>query len=341
MDMAGALERIGIVVIGRNEGERLRRCLRSLPAAAQRVYVDSESADGSATWARSHGVEVIELTAPPKHTAARGRNTGLRHLLAEHPGIAFVQFVDGDCEMDPDWLDAAAAALEADNGLGAVFGRRRERFPERSIYNALCDDEWNVPLGEASTCGGDVMCRIEAVSAIHGYDESMIAGEDPDMSTRLRAAGWRIGRIDAEMTLHDAAMLRFGQWWKRTRRAGHAFAELAQRHPDAAPGWPRKCRSIMIWGMAIPAATLLALACGLIVHPVGLALAAGLLLLWPLNMARLARARRDLPPRVARANAVLLMLGKIPEALGLAEYHIGRLMGRQAQLIEYKGPVAG
>jgi len=340
--MAGSGQaRIGIVVIGRNEGERLRRCLRSLPVAAQRIYVDSESTDGSATWARSQGVEVIELTAPPKHTAARGRNAGLRHLLAEHSGLAFVQFVDGDCEVHPDWLDTAAAALDADDRLGAVFGRRRERFPERSIYNALCDDEWNVPVGAALTCGGDVMCRIEAVAAIQGYDESMIAGEDPDMSTRLRAAGWGIERIDAEMTLHDAAILRFGQWWKRTRRAGHAFAELAHRHPDAAPGWPGKCRSIMIWGMAIPAATLLALAGGLIVHPVGLALAAGLLLLWPLNVARLLRARRDLPARVARANAVLLMLGKIPEALGLAEYHVGRLMGRQAQLIEYKGPDAG
>lgn len=334
-----AQARIGIVVIGRNEGERLRRCLRSLPAAAQRVYVDSESTDDSVAWARSQGIEVVELTAPPKHTAARGRNAGLRRLLAEYPGIAFVQFVDGDCEVHPDWLDTAAAALEADDGLGAVFGRRRERFPERSIYNALCDDEWNVPIGEVFTCGGDVMCRIDAVSAIGGYDESMIAGEDPDMSTRLRAAGWRICRLDAEMTLHDAAMLRFGQWWKRTRRAGHAFAELARRHPNAAPGWPRKCRSIMIWGMAIPAATLLALIGGVVVHPIGLALATGLLLLWPMNMARLARARRDLPHRVARANAVLLMLGKIPEALGLAGYRVGRLSGRQAQLIEYKGPV--
>jgi GT2 family glycosyltransferase len=333
------MERIGVVVIGRNEGERLRRCLESLSEVPARVYVDSASSDDSVAWARTRGVHVIELATPPKLTAARGRNAGLRHLVEAHPELRYVQFVDGDCEVKPGWLAAAAAALDADPELGAVYGRRRERFPERSIYNALCDDEWNVPVGEALTCGGDVMCRIDAVAGIHGYDESMIAGEDPDMSTRLREAGWRIRRIDADMTLHDAAILHFGQWWKRARRAGHAFAELSYRHPGVAlPDWRKSCVSSIAWGAALPAATIAALALAIVASPWWLLPATALLALWPVKMIQLGwRARREgLPGKVAGARGVAFMLAKFPQTLGIAEFYGNRAQRRESQLIEYK-----
>jgi GT2 family glycosyltransferase len=339
-----AQDRIGVVVIGRNEGERLRRCLTSLTDVAVRVYVDSASSDDSVAWARGQSVHVIELVSPPKLTAARGRNAGLHYLTQAHPDLEYVQFVDGDCEVQPGWLATAVAALEADAGLGAVFGRRRERFPERSIYNALCDDEWNVPIGEALTCGGDVMCRVAAVSAIHGYDETMIAGEDPDMSTRLRKAGWRIRRVDADMTLHDAAILRFGQWWTRARRAGHAFAELASRHPDIErPTWRKNCKSSIAWALGLPGVTLaLLLAALLLAWATGawwlLLAPVALLLIWPLNMLRLAhRARRDgLAAPVARARGVLLMVAKFPQTLGILEFRGNRAKQRESRLIEYK-----
>lgn len=344
MKTATALDRIGVVVIGRNEGERLRRCLSSLSAVPVRVYADSASSDDSVAWARGQGVHVLELTSPPKLTAARGRNAGLRHLIAAHPELSYVQFVDGDCEVQPGWLATAAAALDADPELGAVFGRRRERFPERSIYNALCDDEWNVPIGEALTCGGDVMCRVGAVDAIQGYDETMIAGEDPDMSTRLRKAGWRIRRLDADMTLHDAAILRFGQWWTRARRAGHAFAELASRHPDIQrPTWRKNCRSSIAWAAGLSSAIVAALVLAMVVALTfgawwALLAPAALLALWPLNMFRLVRrARRDgLAGPVARARGVLLMVAKFPQTLGIAEFRRNRARQRESRLIEYK-----
>ena len=329
----------GVVVIGRNEGERLRRCIGSLADTPARVYVDSASSDDSVAWARGEGVHVIELSTPPKLTAARGRNAGLRHLVAAYPELRYVQFVDGDCEVQPGWLAAAAAALDADPELGAVFGRRRERHPERSIYNALCDDEWNVPVGEALTCGGDVMCRIDAVSAIGGYDETMIAGEDPDMSTRLRQTGWRIRRLDADMTLHDAAILHFGQWWKRAKRAGHAFAELAHRHPGIGrPDWSRSCHSSVVWSVGLPAATIATIVLALFVGPWPLLLTVALLLLWPLKMIQLARRARHegLAGPVARARGAAFLVAKFPQTLGILEFHANRAQRRESRLIEYK-----
>jgi hypothetical protein len=334
MAQDSAFQKVGLVVIGRNEGERLARCLNSVRPVAQRVYVDSGSTDGSVALARNQGVAVVELTA------ARARNSGLGRLLADHPDLEFVQMVDGDCEVQPGWIAAALAALLAEPGLALVFGRRRERYPERSIYNALCDDEWNAPVGESPGCGGDALFRVAALRQVDFYNPAMIAGEDTELSMRLRKAGWHLWRIDAEMTLHDAAMTRFGQWWRRTQRSGHAFGEMAHLHPDARdPNWPRTVRSIIVWGGAMPAMLMLAVLLALTVDAQWWIAAALLLAPWPVRMVQLAQRqrRRGLSARVARASGTLLMLGKLPQLLGLIGYHFDRLSGRASRLIEYKG----
>ena len=331
-------EDVGLVVIGRNEGERLRRCLASVRGIPRRIYVDSGSTDGSIETALREGVEVVRLQVPPVFTAARARNAGLKRLLELNPQLRFVQMLDGDCEVQPGWLETAAQTMRADPRLGLVFGRCRERHPERSIYNALCDDEWNVPVGEAAGCGGNAMLRIEALQQVAFYNSSMIAGEDSELSMRLRKCGWLLRRIDAEMTLHDAAMTRFGQWWRRTRRSGHGFGEMAHLHPDARnPNWPRTVLSITVWGALLPAALLVALLVACLITPLAWIAVLLLVLPWPLKMLQLARLqrRRGLTAAVARASGVLLMLGKFPQLLGLLGYHYDRLAGRTSTLIEY------
>ena len=68
----------GAVVMGRNDGERLKLCIDSLSVAARIVYVDSGSTDGSVDWARAHGADVVELDSAVAFTAARARNSGFR-----------------------------------------------------------------------------------------------------------------------------------------------------------------------------------------------------------------------------------------------------------------------
>lgn len=328
---------IGIVVIGRNEGARLVRCIASLPVGVPCVYVDSESSDGSVAAAEKAGADIVRLTAPPKHSAARARNAGIARLRQQYPGLSYVMLIDGDCEVDPDWITKAQSAMAADPALGIVFGRRRERFPDATVYNALCDDEWNVPIGEATTCGGDVFCRLAALVQIGGYRETMIAGEDPDMATRICSAGWRIDRIDAEMTKHDASILHFGQWWKRTRRAGHAFAELAELHPHSRqPNWRAQCRSIVFWGAAFPGSVLSSAGLAILVGGAWMIVTIALFGLWSAQWLRLTLKRPDLQPRIARANAFFLLLGKIAEVTGMMEFYRKRLLGSETQLIEYK-----
>ncbi|MNF78198.1 Glycosyl transferase family 2 [compost metagenome] len=321
---------IGVVVIGRNEGQRLERCLASLEGSADKVvYVDSGSVDGSVQMARQRGVEVLALDMTRPFTAARARNEGFARLQRLLPTMRHVQFVDGDCEVAAGWLPKAQAFLYAHPAVAVVCGRRRERFPQRSVYNLLCDLEWDTPIGETKACGGDALMRADAFAAVSGYRASLIAGEEPELCVRLRAAGWKIWRLPEEMTLHDAAMTRFGQWWQRSLRGGYAFAEGAFLH-GAAPErhWQRESRRIWIWGLAIPLAIIAASAWlggwGLL-----------LLLIYPLQAVRL--ARRGV--RSARENwlqAVFLVLGKFPEMLGQVKFLLNRFGAGKAVLIEYK-----
>ena len=256
-ETAPASAALGVVVIGRNEGERLVRCLATLGGEIGRtVYVDSGSTDGSVEHARSVGAQVVDLDLSIPFTAARARNAGLEALLERCPDLEFVQFVDGDCEVEAGWLTTARAAL-AEPGLAVVFGRRRERFRERTVYNLVSDLEWDVPIGEVLACGGDALMRVAALREVGGYDPTLIAGEEPDLCRRLRDRGWRVRRIDAPMTIHDAALLRFGQWWRRALRAGYVEGEgltrLGLRYPRL-----HEALSVLFW---MPVALLSATDC--------------------------------------------------------------------------------
>lgn len=328
---------IGIVAIGRNEGERLRACLASVvgaPNVSRVVYVDSGSTDGSVAMAREMGASVVELDLSIPFTAARARNEGFDRLLTENTGISYVQFVDGDCEIVSGWIERAMNELATKPRAAVVCGRRRERFPEKTIYNKLCDIEWNTPAGEAKACGGDAMIRASAFKQVGGYNANFIAGEEPEMCVRLREHGWTIHRIDAEMTLHDAAMTRFSQWWRRNVRAGHAYAEGAALH-GAPPEHmnARSVRSNWVWGLLVPL-----LAFGFAWPTYGWSFL--LFAFYPLLMFRVygGALARPMSGRDARFYAFFIVLGKVPQAMGQFQYHLNRLTGRRARIIEYKGP---
>ncbi|MDF1719001.1 MAG: glycosyltransferase [Antarcticimicrobium sp.] len=315
---------IDAVVIGRNEGARLIACLGSLKGRARRiVYVDSGSSDGSVAAAGAAGAEVVALDMARPFTAARARNAGLEQL---GDGADFVQLVDGDCTVAPGWLDTAAAFLAAHPEAAVACGRRREDHPEASVYNRLCDREWDTPVGEAAACGGDALVRRAALVSVGGFRDGLIAGEEPELCLRLRRAGWTVWRLDAEMTRHDARILRLGQWWQRSRRAGHAFAEGAHLH-GAGPErhWVKETRRALAWGVALPLAILVA---ALLTPWAGLAL-----LIYPAQVLRLA-ARDSRPGRWEAA--LFTVLGKFAEAQGVVDFHLRRWIGRRRGILEYK-----
>lgn len=312
---------IAAVVIGRNEGARLIACLDGLRGVASPViYVDSGSTDGSVAAARARGADVVTLDLTRPFTAARARNAGIAALPVE---TEMVQFLDGDCQMRPDWIVTARRFLDAHKEVAVVCGRRREQHPEASVFNRLIDSEWDTPVGETKACGGDALMRLAPLREVGGYREDLIAGEEPELCVRLRHAGWKVWRLDADMTLHDAKILRFSQWWKRMKRAGYAFAAGARLH-GAPPErhWVKETRRAVFWGLALPAAILAGF---LVWWPLGL----GLTLIYPLQVLRLAR-------RGGLVWAGFTVLGKVPEGMGVLSFYWREMRGGQARIIEYK-----
>ena len=316
---------IGLVVIGRNEGERLRVCLQSVLGAGRCVvYVDSGSTDGSVPLARGMGAVVVALDMGTPFTAARARNAGWRELARRAPQVHYVQFIDGDCELNPGWLPAAQAFLDANPGHAVVAGRLRERYPERSVFNRLCDMEWDTPIGDAKACGGIALMRLAPLQAAGGFRADLIAGEEPELCVRLRAVGWKIHRLDAEMALHDAAMLHWRQWWRRSVRGGYAFAEGSWLHGQMPERhWVMETRRALVWGLLLPLAILV------VAWEVD-ARALWLLLIYPAQMLRLARRGASVE------RAFFLVAGKFAEAAGVLQFAWNRLMHRRQRIIEYK-----
>jgi len=328
---------VAAVVIGRNEGERLKHCLASLlDQAVRTVYVDSGSTDGSVAHARALGIEVVELDTTAPFTAARGRNAGFAALTAKGPLPDYVQFVDGDCAVAPGWIAAAAAHLDAAPDLGIVTGWRSEIHRDRSIYNAMCDVEWHRPAGEIETCGGDMMVRSDAFVELNGLRPHLIAGEDEEFCLRMRQSGRRIERLPLEMTYHDAGMTRFSQWWRRSVRTGHGFAQIGTLYPHH---WRAERRRVWIYGLILPvlamAGILLALAGrnpALLVLPL-MALGA-YALSWLRTCLHLIRA--DHSRRESALHALFLTLSKFPNLIGMKTYYWRRWRSREMRLIEYK-----
>ncbi|PHS26820.1 MAG: glycosyl transferase [Methylophaga sp.] len=322
-------QKVGAVIIGRNEGLRLVRCLESLIKNIDIVmYVDSGSTDKSVDSAKSLGVQVLSLDMSIPFTAARARNEGATHLMQQYPDLEFIQFVDGDCDVQSQWIESANNFLNENTEYAIVCGRRRERFPEASIYNQLCDIEWNTPIGDALACGGDALIRIESFREVDGYNEELIAGEEPEMCFRLRQQGWKIRRIDVEMTLHDAAMTKLSQWWKRTIRTGYAFALGSSIHGKSKERYyVKENQRIIIWGLVMPIVIF-----GLtILNPIS----AALFFVYWAQIVRVAVKRPSLG-KMKFIWAASVVLGKFPEAVGLIQYNINKATKTRAQIIEYK-----
>jgi GT2 family glycosyltransferase len=321
---------VGVVAIGRNEGERLRQCLDSVVGMVRQVvYVDSGSTDGSVEMARAMGASVVDLDMRVPFRAGRARNEGFRRCCELAPDLAYVQFVDGDCEVLAGWIEKGAAFLDTHRDVAVVCGRRNERYPERSVYNMLMSLEWDAhPVGEAKACGGDALMRLDAVKAANGYHPDLMAGEEPELCGRLRAAGWRVWFLQEPMTLHDSAMTRFGQWWKRNLRSGYGAAQNINLQ-GAAPEYEalRDLFSSLFWGLGIPVA-----AFGLL--PWMGAWSLSLLLLYPLQLVRLA-ARGKRSVRVNWWNALFQILGKFPQVFGQVKFLLHR-QNKQPHLITYK-----
>ena len=327
---------ISVVVIGRNEGPRLERCLASVAAMARDrfetevIYVDSGSTDDSLSIAARFGASTVVLQAE-RPTAAMGRNAGWRVARG-----SIVLFLDGDTVLDRRFVVDSLAGFD-DGDIAVIWGHRRELHPDHSIFNRVLDLDWVYAPGDTAFCGGDALFRHDVLEATGGFDETLIAGEEPELCRRILGLGFRILHVDRAMTGHDLAIERFSQYWKRATRAGHAFAEVSDRFRNTPnPFWladarRNRNRALVLLGIALAGTV----ASALLLSARPLVIVAGCLLLLTLRTAYKARWKS--------CDAVALVLygahshlQQIPIFVGQLQFRFNKGRGKKTGLVEYK-----
>jgi glycosyltransferase involved in cell wall biosynthesis len=329
---------LSIVVIGRNEGERLRRCLESIRAMqsdaipSEVIYVDSGSVDGSVALAEMCGARTISLQ-PKRPSAALGRNAGWRAARGE-----MVLCLDGDTILAPEFVARALPEFE-DAEIAVVWGHRRELYPKSSLYIRALDLDWIYAPGRTRYCGGDAIFRRSVLQSTSGFDEGLIAGEEPELCRRIEASGYAILHIDCAMTGHDLAITRWGQYWKRSTRAGHAFAEVSERYKDAEyPFWVAEAdRNRKRVGQL--ALLLVVTIAGCVLLRSVLPLIAGACVFAFLAARSAWKARWKTDDWIALAlYGVHSHVQQIPIYVGQLQYRWNRQKGKRSMLFEYKQP---
>ena len=329
----GAVRGVGIVAIGRNEGARLKACLNSLvgenaSANYPCVYVDSGSTDDSVAFARGLGVELVSLDMAQPFTAARARNEGAAKLVSRWPELDYIFFIDGDCRAEPDFIPAAHDQFIKNPKVKLVTGRCREMYPDKSIYNLMCDLEWQGPIGEIEACGGIFMIARDTFEKIGGFNPVVIAAEDDELCIRVRTTGAKLVRIDKDMCWHDANIEHFSQWWKRAGRAGYAFGLVGDMHQGY---FQQSRRRSIFWGGVLPFLIL-----------VGIPFTGGLSLLlaglYLLSFLKTSKGLIDQGKTVKHSfiYAGFLVLSKFSSFLGMLKYWVKKSMDKTITIVEYK-----
>jgi GT2 family glycosyltransferase len=323
------LPAVCIVVIGRNEAKRLGRTLAAaLRSGDPVIYVDSGSSDSSVAVARQLGVTCHELDPGRPFSAARARNEGAEISVRAHPNVEYLQFVDGDSVLSETWLHTALTFMQSRPDVGVVFGALREANPEGSLYNRLCDYEWNPSApGEVQSCGGNLCVRSDLFVRLQGFRSEMIDSEDNEFGIRVRKAEFKTWYIESLMALHDAGMTRFGQWWRRMYRNGHGLGQLAVLHGQSEPVRLIRSAKVLFWGLAFPAGVLIGT--WMLGYWVLLLLA-----LYPLQAVRsfLNTNRR----RSDWIYAGFSTLAKVPVSFGIMKYLFDSTGNGTKKIIEYK-----
>ncbi len=330
------IPQLSVVIIGRNEGQRLVDCIRSVqamndpPEGMEIIYVDSDSTDGSPASAEALGVQVL-VVHPERPAAAIGRNAGWRAAKAP-----LILFLDGDTILHPDFVKEAKLTLD-DPKIAMVCGYLRERYPEASVYQRVLDLDWISSHGISKFCGGIALIRRHVLEEVGGYNPQLIAGEEPEMCQRIRVSGYLILHIDQPMALHDLAITRWSQYWQRAIRTGHAYAEISTLLRDTAiPLWQQESRKNFFNASVLIGIFIVGFIMTLFLKSF-IPLGTSLFLFLLLSVRSAIKARwKSTKPLTLFLYGIHSQFQQILIALGQLSYHYHHWRGQRRRLIEYK-----
>ena len=180
---------VSVIIPAYNEEAHISACIASVFSTGwaddqlEVLVIDHSSTDSTANLARIAGADVLHIS-----TGRIGavRNAGLAAAKGE-----FVAYVDGDCTVPRTWLQAAITLLESDASIGAVGGPclspANGTWVERSL--APCEVSPGIIRCVKAIATSSFITRTSLLREAGGFDETLVSGEDDDMSNRIGLRG--------------------------------------------------------------------------------------------------------------------------------------------------------
>lgn len=245
------------VVVAYGGSDRLAATVDSIEAAGRLlgleiVIVGREGDPALARWSGRASLRTADSAQP--NTPGAHRNLGARGATAP-----WILFADGDVVIEPAFVTAAVALLEARPEVAGVGGRIHERqWRGGNLVREVPDLHRSGAGGEVEMLAAAWIARRAAFEAVGGFDPRLPAEEDMELCVRLTAAGGKLIALDARAAYHDCAP-RPSLTEIRRRFRGGLFAGqgLLLRHSWGTPFFARH-----LWRQRLFLATLLYSAVG-------------------------------------------------------------------------------
>lgn len=196
---------ISFIVIARNEEYAVFKCLSAIAAMnlidCEVIAVDSNSSDNTIGIMLAFADKIGNLKIfriEGEVSSAIARNVGIKHSQKK-----YIFFVDGDTELDVEFVNAAIGRLESDV-YEAVTGKLRE-YQYSNDYSAITkvvEDRFNIfEEKETYYCGGNFIAKRTAVENIGLFNEEFPTLEEVEFTMRF-SRKYRIGAFPITMGIH-------------------------------------------------------------------------------------------------------------------------------------------
>jgi glycosyltransferase involved in cell wall biosynthesis len=211
-------ESISFIIISRNEEKRIQACIESVIECSKEyknseiILVDSASTDRTVDIAKRYPIKIIQLKPSWPLSPAAGEYTGFLHSKGD-----YVCFIDGDMILNAEWLKEALPFLKKDDVAG-VSGNIINIFEDGCSplvvkrINRSCE---LLKFGEVSSLGGPAMFRRNILEDVGCYHPFLKAGEEAELSCRIRAKGYKLLRLSTPMVTHNVKSMSLSAYIKK------------------------------------------------------------------------------------------------------------------------------
>lgn len=214
---------VSIIIPTKNSETTLGICLKSIVVQTYNsidvLIVDSYSTDKTRELAKQFSVNVIKRGVG----RSAARNVGANNTKGD-----FILFLDSDMELTSGVVEECINKVK--KGYDAII------IPEISVGEGF----WAKCKALEKVCYvGDELIEAsrfftrEVFETVAGYDSELEAGEDWDLNTRVRKAGYVIGRISSYIKHHEGQL----SLWKTMMKKyyyGKTLEKYTRKHPIEA-----------------------------------------------------------------------------------------------------------